>query len=137
MRSLILKAATRLLAGLIIVFSIYLLFRGHNVPGGGFAGGLVAGSAFALMAISEGSFVVRSALRLDPRQICVGGLGIAIASGLVGWSTGNPFLTGLWWAPASGASAGLAIGTPLFFDIGVYLTVLGTILTLILALEEN
>ena len=104
MRSLILKAATRLLAGLIIVFSIYLLFRGHNVPGGGFAGGLVAGSAFALMAISEGSFVVRSALRLDPRQICVGGLGIAIASGLVGWSNGSPFLTGLWWAPASGAS---------------------------------
>ncbi|MGD8677173.1 MAG: MnhB domain-containing protein, partial [Desulfobacterales bacterium] len=50
---------------------------------------------------------------------------------------GRPFLTGLWWIVTTDHSKGLAIGTPLFFDIGVFLTVLGTLLTLILALEEN
>jgi multisubunit Na+/H+ antiporter MnhB subunit len=137
MTSLILKVATRLLAGLILVFAMYLLFRGHNSPGGGFAAALVAGTGFALIAISDGADSVRSAIRLDPRRIAMIGLGTAIASGLIGVLAGEPFLTGLWWSPSSGGSSAVAIGTPLFFDIGVFLAVFGTILTLVLALEEN
>jgi multisubunit Na+/H+ antiporter MnhB subunit len=137
MTSLILKAATRLLAGLILVFAVYLLFRGHNAPGGGFAAALVAGTGFSLMAISDGPGVVRSAIRIEPRRIAMVGLGTAIASGLPGVFTGEPFLTGLWGSFSAKASPTLAIGTPLFFDIGVFLAVLGTILTLVLALEEN
>jgi multisubunit Na+/H+ antiporter MnhB subunit len=129
MHSLILKVATRLLVGLILVFAVYLLFRGHNAPGGGFVAALVAGTGFALAAISEGPAVVRSAIRIDPERIAI--------CGLVGWLAGRPFLTGLWWIVTTDHSKGLAIGTPLFFDIGVFLTVLGTLLTLILALEEN
>ena len=137
MHSLILKVATRLLVGLILVFAVYLLFRGHNAPGGGFVAALVAGTGFALAAISEGPAVVRSAIRIDPERIVMVGLGLAILCGLVGWLAGRPFLTGLWWIVTTDPSKGLAIGTPLFFDIGVFLTVLGTLLTLILALEEN
>jgi multisubunit Na+/H+ antiporter MnhB subunit len=137
MHSLILKVATRLLVGLILVFAVYLLFRGHNAPGGGFVAALVAGTGFALAAISEGPAVVRSAIRIDPERIVMYGLGLAIFCGLVGWLAGRPFLTGLWWIVTTDHSKGLAIGTPLFFDIGVFLTVLGTLLTLILALEEN
>jgi multisubunit Na+/H+ antiporter MnhB subunit len=137
MHSLILKVATRLLVGLILVFAVYLLFRGHNAPGGGFVAALVAGTGFALAAISEGPAVVRSAIRIDPERIVMVGLGLAILCGLVGWLAGRPFLTGLWWIVTTDHSKGLAIGTPLFFDIGVFLTVLGTLLTLILALEEN
>jgi multisubunit Na+/H+ antiporter MnhB subunit len=137
MHSLILKVATRLLVGLILVFAVYLLFRGHNAPGGGFVAALVAGTGFALAAISEGPAVVRSAIRIDPERIAMCGLGLAILCGLVGWLAGRPFLTGLWWIVTTDHSKGLAIGTPLFFDIGVFLTVLGTLLTLILALEEN
>jgi multisubunit Na+/H+ antiporter MnhB subunit len=137
MHSLILKVATRLLVGLILVFAVYLLFRGHNAPGGGFVAALVAGTGFALAAISEGPTVVRSAIRIDPERIAMSGLGLAILCGLVGWLAGRPFLTGLWWIVTTDHSKGLAIGTPLFFDIGVFLTVLGTLLTLILALEEN
>lgn len=137
MPSLILKAATRLLVGLILVFAVYLLFRGHNAPGGGFVAALVAGTGFALAAISEGPAVVRSAIRIDPERIAMSGLGLAILCGLAGWLAGRPFLTGLWWVVTTDNSKTLAIGTPLFFDIGVFLTVLGTLLTLILALEEN
>ena len=137
MQSLILKVATRLLAGLILVFAVYLLLRGHNSPGGGFAAGLVAATGFALVAMSEGPLAVRSAIRTDPRLIASGGLGIAMVSGLIGMLAGGPFLTGLWWTPAFDGKASLAVGTPLLFDIGVFFTVLGTVLALILALEEN
>jgi multisubunit Na+/H+ antiporter MnhB subunit len=138
MSSLILKTATRLLVGLILTFSVYLLMRGHNAPGGGFAGALVAGTGFALFAIAEGPSVVRKALRIAPQKIAVIGLGLALGSGLVALVVDRPFLTGIWWIPQSkqGAAA-LALGTPLVFDVGVFLTVLGTLLTLILALEEN
>ena len=69
MHSLILKVATRLLVGLILVFAVYLLFRGHNAPGGGFVAALVAGTGFALAAVSEGPAVVRRAIRIDPERI--------------------------------------------------------------------
>jgi multisubunit Na+/H+ antiporter MnhB subunit len=134
MNSLILRAATRLLAGLMLVFAVYLLFRGHNAPGGGFAGALVAAAAFALMSIVEGPAAVRRALRLDPRQLAAGGLLAALFSGLPALATGRTFMTGVWWP----ANAGMpAVGTPLLFDLGVFFTVLGAILTLLLALEEG
>jgi multisubunit Na+/H+ antiporter MnhB subunit len=137
MPSLILKTATRLLVGLILIFSIYLLLRGHNAPGGGFAAALVAGTGFAMFAIAEGPAVVRQAIRIAPQTIAMGGLGLGLASGLVAPLTGQPVFTGIWWIWQKGQASELAIGTPLFFDVGVYFAVLGTILTLILALEEN
>ena len=136
MRSHILQAATRLLVGLILVFSVYLLFRGHNAPGGGFSAALVAGTAFALFAIAEGPGPVRQALRIDPRVLIAWGLLLAVGSGLIAVLTGRPYLTGLWWTPAV-LDGALAVGTPLFFDIGVFLVVLGTILILLLNLEEH
>lgn len=136
MRSHILQAATRLLVGLILVFSVYLLFRGHNAPGGGFSAALVAGTAFALFAIAEGPGPVRQALRIEPRVLIAWGLLLAVGSGLIAVLAGRPYLTGLWWTPAV-LDGALAVGTPLFFDIGVFLVVLGTILTLLLHLEEH
>ena len=136
MDAFILRAATRLLVGLILVFAVYLLFRGHNAPGGGFAAALVAGTAFALFAIAQGPQAVRQALRADPLTLVGGGLLLAIASGLPALVHGQPYLTGLWWTPRALGGA-LALGTPLVFDIGVFLVVFGTILTLLLALEEH
>ena len=136
MQSYILKTATRLLVGLILVFSVYLLFRGHNAPGGGFSAALVAGTAFALFAIAAGPGPVRKALRIEPRVLIAWGLLLAVGSGLIAVIAGRPYLTGLWWTPAA-LDGALAVGTPLFFDIGVFLVVLGTILTLLLNLEER
>jgi multisubunit Na+/H+ antiporter MnhB subunit len=135
-QSYILQAATRLLVGLILVFSVYLLFRGHNAPGGGFSAALVAGTAFSLFAIAEGAQAVRRALRIDPRVLIAWGLLLATGSGLLAAISGQPYLTGLWWMPEAFEGA-LAVGTPLFFDIGVFLVVMGTILTLVLKLEER
>ena len=137
MSSLILKTATRLLVGLILTFSVYLLLRGHNAPGGGFAAALVAGTGFALFTIAEGPTVVRRAVRIAPQRIAMGGLGLALVSGLVALLIGRPFFSGIWWIWETQQASKLAIGTPLLFDVGVFFAVLGTILTLILALEEN
>jgi multisubunit Na+/H+ antiporter MnhB subunit len=137
MPSLILRTATRLLVGLILTFAVFLLLRGHNAPGGGFSAALVAGTGFALFAIVAGPAVVRRAIRVAPLSIAMGGLGLAVVSGLVGALSGRPFLTGIWWIWQAGRPHELAMGTPLLFDIGVFFAVLGAILALILALEED
>jgi multisubunit Na+/H+ antiporter MnhB subunit len=136
MGSFILCAATRLLVGLILVFSVYLLFRGHNAPGGGFSAALVAGTAFSLFAIAEGAEAVRRALRTDPVVLVAWGMLMAMVSGVIAAVSGLPFLTGLWWTPEF-LKGSFALGTPLLFDMGVFLVVLGTILTLVLKLEES
>lgn len=136
MPSFILRAANRLLVGLILVFSVYLLLRGHNAPGGGFSAALVAATGFALFAIAEGPQPVRRALRIDPLVLVAWGLLLAIGSGLLAVVAGEPFLTGLWW-PTDALAGTPAVGTPLVFDVGVFLVVLGTILTLVLHLEER
>lgn len=138
MNSLILNAATRILVALMLLFSIYVLFRGHNDPGGGFIGGLIAAVGFAIYAIAHGAEATRRALRLDPRSIAMIGLGLAVLAGLVPVLTGGPFLTGQWlFLGASGEDKGLPIGTVLAFDVGVYLVVVGAVLTLVLTLEEE
>lgn len=132
MNSLILSAITRLVGLLMLAFSVYLLLRGHNEPGGGFVGGLVAASAVALVAMANGAAAARRALVVEPRLLVVGGLGVATAAGLFAALADEPFLTGLWQFPA-----GLPLGTPLLFDVGVYLTVFGAVAMLILALEGD
>lgn len=137
MRSVILQTATRLMVGLIMIFAFYLLLRGHHEPGGGFAAALVAGTGFALFAIAEGPAKVRAAVRLRPTLIGMPGLAIAALSGMPAVLAGKPYLTGIWWHMGGAGGNALTIGTPLFFDIGVFLAVLGAILSIILGLEEH
>ena len=135
MNSVILVTVSRLLTGLLLVFSVFLLLRGHNLPGGGFAGGLVAASAFVLHALANGFASARHLLVFRPRIIMGAGLVVAIVSGLAGMAVGRPFLTGLWdktQLPVIGK-----LGTPLFFDVGVYLTVLGVTCLIVFSLGED
>ena len=132
MTSVILKTATRLVGALVLVLSVYLLWRGHHAPGGGFIAALVAATGFALVVLSEGPGVVRRGLRIRPQYLIGAGLVLSMGAGLIGMMRQQPFLTGVWW-PSTSAVA----GTPLFFDTGVFLVVLGAILTVLLALEES
>jgi len=132
MKSLILSIASRLVIILMEVFSVYLLLRGHNLPGGGFVGGLVAGTALVLLGIAEGPAAVRRTLLVDPRSVALGGVAIAVAAGMLGLIDEAPFLTGVWWFPS-----GLPLGTPLLFDVGVFLVVVGAVATLFAALEDE
>jgi Multisubunit Na+/H+ antiporter, MnhB subunit len=135
--SLILRTATRMLLTVMLLFSLFLLLRGHNEPGGGFVGGLVGGSAFVLYAIAFDVGSARRALHIDPRLLIGVGLLAAALSGILSVMRGLPFMTGLWgkWTLPGGMV--LELGTPLLFDIGVYLVVMGVTLTILLSLMEE
>lgn len=136
--SVILNAATRLLTALLLLFSVYMLLRGHNLPGGGFIGGLIGSTGFILYAIGQGSAATRKALKYEPQNIAMIGLGIALASGVFAGVNGDAFFTGQWWFIGDFESGDyIPISTVTFFDIGVYLVVFGAILTLVLALEDE
>ena len=137
MNSLILQTATRLLFTLLLLFSIFLLLRGHNEPGGGFIAGLVTSGAFVLHAIAYDVAAARRTLRCEPRQLIGAGLLLALAAGLSPMFSGAPFLTGEWTALSGLDSATMKIGTPVIFDIGVYLVVIGVTLTIIFSLAEE
>jgi multicomponent Na+:H+ antiporter subunit B len=135
MKSLILRTASRYLMVLLVLFSVFILFRGHNEPGGGFVGGLLIAGAFALYALAHKAEAARRLLRLDPRTIIGVGLVTAAVSGLAAVWHGQPFLTGLW-LPYGIPFLG-KLGTVFFFDLGVYLVVLGTTVLILFTLEEE
>jgi len=137
MISLILRAATRFLLPLFLQYSLFLLLRGHHEPGGGFVGGLVAASAFVLYAIAYDVSSAQRALRVDPRTLIGVGLVVALGSGVLPLFYDRPFLTGQWGHLSLPGGASLDLGTPLLFDIGVYLVVLGVTSLIILALAEE
>lgn len=136
MRSLILTTATRYLLPLMLLFSVFILVRGHHDPGGGFIGGLVASAAFALYGFAYGITEARRVLRFEPLKLIGVGLTTAVASGLAAPILRNQnFMTSIWGEqkiPGIGT-----LGTPFFFDVGVYITVIGVTLLIILTVAEE
>ncbi len=137
MKSLILRTTTRLLFPLLLLLAVYLTLRGHNAPGGGFIGGLVAAGAFGVYLMAEGAEKTLQALRMQPTRLLGVGLLLALLAGILPWFQGKPFLTGLWAKVPVGWGDPIEQGTPLLFDIGVFLVVTGFTLTIVLALEEE
>jgi multicomponent Na+:H+ antiporter subunit B len=135
--SLILRTATRFLLPLLLLFSLFLLARGHNEPGGGFSGGLVAAAAFVLYRFAFGVEEVRRVLPLDTRALLGVGLLVAAGSGSLALLAGRPLMTGLWGQVPVPGFGDLDVGTPLLFDVGVYLAVVGVTLSIILPLAEE
>lgn len=135
LNSIILQTATRLLISLLLLLSIWLLLRGHNLPGGGFIGGLVGASACALYTIAYGVKRAKAALQLEPRLMIGLGLVVAFLSGFISLFFGDAFLAGQWVKFYAFGSL-VKIGTPTIFDIGVYFVVIGVTLAMIFALEE-
>ena len=135
MTSSILQTAARFLMPLLLLFAIFLLFRGHNQPGGGFVGGLVVAASFVLYSIAFGVDAARRALLVGPSTLLGIGLLVALVSGLPGILAGQAFMTAIWTTVAAGSTA-IAIGTPLVFDIGVFLAVIGVVLTIVFTLAE-
>ena len=136
MRTLIFRTIAPYLTSLMVLFSVFVLLRGHNEPGGGFIAGLIAASAFAIYGIACGVSPVRRALYFHPMTISGFGLLIAGLSGVLSVFGGVPFMTGLW-VEVSVLGVPVDLSTPLAFDIGVYLVVLGTMANIALALEER
>ncbi|MEO6396410.1 MAG: MnhB domain-containing protein [Devosia sp.] len=130
MNSLIFRTMAPMLAIAMVLFSIFILLRGHNAPGGGFIGGLIAAAAAAIYAMAHGVGAVRRALRFNPIVFAGFGVFLAAAAGLASIAFARPFLTGLWLP-------GNVFGVPGLFDIGVYFAVFGTLSAIALALEDE
>jgi multicomponent Na+:H+ antiporter subunit B len=132
MNSIIFRVGSTVVLPFALLLSLYLLWRGHNEPGGGFIGGLIAAAGYACYALPRGYTALRQVLPIDSLQLLALGLGAALISGLAGLLGVTAYLTHAWTEVA-----GIALGTTLLFDIGVYLTVLGAILTFLsLFLEQ-
>ncbi|MFS8044719.1 Na+/H+ antiporter subunit B [Rhizobium sp. BR 314] len=136
MNTLIFRTAAPFLTALMLLFSVFVLLRGHNEPGGGFIGGLIAASAFAIYGIACGVTAVRRAIVFHPLTIAGFGLLASTLAGFLSIVFGVPFMTGLWIYPHL-LGVEVALSTVMLFDIGVYLVVVGAITSIALALEER
>lgn len=136
MNTIIFRTVAPLIVAIMLVFSVYICLRGHNEPGGGFIGGLIAASAIAILGMSGGAEATRQALRLDPLSIAGFGVFIAALSGLLSLFTGSPFMTSIWLYLELGETT-VPLSTPMMFDIGVYFVVFGTISAIALGLEDD
>lgn len=135
MKSVILETAARYLLPLLLLFSVFILLRGHYLPGGGFVGGLLAAIALVLHSFAYGLDNTRSFIRIHPGLLIPIGLLFALFSALSPLLVGKPIMTGLWMSqkiPILGS-----LGTPLFFDIGVFLVVVGVALTVLFTIAEE
>jgi len=137
MKSIILDVTARQLLPWLIFASLFILYRGHNLPGGGFIGGLVGASGFILLVMGPGLEAAKKALRFDPFSLIGVGLLLAVLSGIGGVIFSGSFMAGLWLPTFSLPLLGTVhLGTPLIFDIGVYLVVMGFTLAMIFSLSE-
>ncbi len=133
-QSVVLQVVTRLLFHAIVLFSIYLLFSGHNAPGGGFAAGLVAGLALAVRYLAGGRTELNGAAPVDAGVVLGAGLFVAVGTGVGAMLLGGEFLQSAvldFHLPVLGH---VHFVTSVFFDVGVYLIVVGLVLDILRSL---
>lgn len=133
-RSLVLEVATRLIFPLIMVLSVYFFFTGHNTPGGGFAGGLTAGLALVLRYLAGGRYELGETLPLDAGKILGAGLALSGGTAVGSILLGAPALSSAVITLHLPLLGTVKFVTALFFDLGVYLIVLGLVLDVLRSL---
>ncbi|MBC76948.1 MAG: Na(+)/H(+) antiporter subunit B [Halobacteriovoraceae bacterium] len=130
MGTLIIKVASKYLIAIILLYSLFMFFRGHNYPGGGFIGGLAAATAWSMYGIVyKASGIIQE--RLEPSKISAFGLLVILISGVVGLGS-HTFFKGVWFKVGP-----VKLGTPLLFDAGVYLVVFGAVVNIVSYFEES
>ncbi|WP_088279285.1 monovalent cation/H+ antiporter subunit A [Ideonella sp. A 288] len=136
---LMLQRVARLVLPFVVLISVFLYLRGHNLPGGGFIAGLVLAIGLVLMQVAHGQAWVRDRSPLlggDFRAWLGWGLGLAAATGLASWLFAAPFLTTTYdypWLPGIG---GVPLASASAFDLGVYLVVVGATMAMLLAIAR-
>jgi multicomponent Na+:H+ antiporter subunit B len=135
--SYIFKSVVRFSFFVINVFAIYLLLRGHNLPGGGFIGGLAAAISFVLLSLAIGVEALHRLMRFDPVRVAVVGLLISAVTGTAPLLAGRPFLEHFNTHLHLPLLGELHVGTPLLFDIGVFLVVVGVTCKIIFVLAKS
>jgi len=132
----LLASISQSLLPLALLVSFYIFLRGHNLPGGGFIAGLVTSIAFILQYMAHGSNWIAERLTINYRKIIASGMAIALFTGLGSWFFDKPFMT-TWFdyfdIPFIGK---IELASALFFDLGVYITVVGATLMILGSLGE-
>jgi len=136
---LIMATFARLLLPLALLVSIFILLRGHNLPGGGFIAGLITAVALILQYLANGAVWTHARLPAHTQPLIAAGLAIALATGLASWAFGHAFLTSTFGHFALPLIGEIELASAMAFDLGVYLVVVGaTLLILInLGLAQN
>ncbi|MBD7958441.1 Na+/H+ antiporter subunit A [Microbacterium sp. Sa4CUA7] len=133
-RSIMLEVIVRVLFHTIMVVSIYLLFAGHNLPGGGFAGGLVAGMGLVMRYVAGGRYELGAAAPTDAGRLLGVGMALAIGCAVVPLFFGAPPLTSTFWEAELPLIGHVEFVSSTIFDIGVYLVVIGLVLDVLRSL---
>ncbi|AWB96416.1 Na+/H+ antiporter subunit A [Agromyces badenianii] len=133
-RSILIEVLVRLLFHPAIIVSVYLLFVGHNAPGGGFAGGLLAGLALVARYLAGGRYELGEAAPVDAGRLL--GTGLLLAAGTAAGALlfGGPVFESAWFETEVPVLGTISIGTSTLFDIGVYLVVVGLVLDILRSL---
>lgn len=135
--SYIFRSVASILFFLVNIFAIYLMLRGHNFPGGGFIGGLGAAISLIMLSLAFGVEYTQRLLRIDPMRLAAGGLLLAVATSFAPVLVGQPFLRHYHLVidelPLFGQ---LVLGTPLLFDFGVFLVVIGVTAKMVFVLAR-
>lgn len=137
MNSVILQIAAKYLRWLLLVFAVLALLRGHNYPGGGFIGGLMAGLAIVYRGFAYNAFQLKEELQDRPGYYIGGGLLAIFLSFLPSLFAGKAVMTGLWIKLPFPFGEGIKLGTPFLFDIGVFFAVIGVTLLFIFSLTQK
>lgn len=137
MNSVILQIAARYLRWILIFFAVLALFRGHNNPGGGFIGGLLAGLAIVYRGFAYNAFQLKEELKDRPEKYIAIGLACILLSFIPSIMTNQILMTGMWVTIPVPFTAGYKIGTPFLFDIGVFFGVIGVTLMFIFSLTQK
>ena len=136
-RSPILQSFAQLTLHLMLLFSIYLLLRGHNAPGGGFIAGVLTAVAITFQMMSFDTYALRQETPWNPLRVVSLGLVLAALTGLGALVFAQPFLTSAFGHFAIPLVGEVELATAMVFDIGVYLVVVGTSIGVIQTIAEG
>jgi multicomponent Na+:H+ antiporter subunit B len=136
MNSVILQMAAKYLKWLLLVFAVLALIRGHNQPGGGFIGGLLAGLAIVYRGFAFNAFQVKEELKDRPERYIGLGLFLIFLSFIPSMLRNETLMTGVWTALPEWTGS-FKIGTPFLFDVGVFFSVIGVTLLFVFSLTQK
>lgn len=125
----LMATGARTMVPTLALLSVFLLVVGHDVPGGGFAGGLVAAIALLVVFLAFGQRGLHRALPIDPQVVIGVGLLLAVAAGLIGLVVGNAFLEYTFGSSDVPLVGEVKLSSLLLFDLGVYVLVVGVVQT--------
>lgn len=136
MNTVILQIAQKYVRGLLLLLAVLALLRGHNHPGGGFIGGLLAGMSIVMKGFAFDTARVKAGLKFSPTAYIAAGLITIIISFIPSIAGGEEFMKGLWLILPLPFGSELKLGTPLLFDFGVFFTVIGVTLMFLFSLKK-